>query len=880
MNRNMLSAILCAVAALCSISTARGTILVYEGFHQGDWTGITATGSQQINKATTTGNYSTGFTVGSKWSMADSTTQISVSGTDYGLSLPAVMTAKGFTTCGGAAQCNLGSDNNELRGGRHDFSSNTLKVSSGTLYVRALLRLTAPAAAKLNSVATPASNANGSYFGFGLIGSTSSSKYAPTTTSNKSSCSFLMWKNSDGTLILSLCLIDAAGTLSHYPLVTGVTLDSTYLCYAEIGVGASTDGAELVRAGAVDTADFTGAVSWAALDGASDTVEVQLITDSAYPKSMAFTGPYGTNGGSFRADELVVGTEMKDILPVGGVFSVSGTGSPTVTTNSFSTAWLLVADEGVTADAGLVWSMDEAFTTATTNLLGTGLSADTRTAALTGLEPAMTYWWKIYADNGTEVAETTPASFTTIGAPILGDATATVTEQSAAYSVALAEAALENTLSTFVSVFYGTDGETWTELPLGSASAAETFSGSVNNLGYGVTYQWFARASATMEGGRVLSTDSVTNSFTTLYNGDMYVDAAAENATPPYSTSATAAKTIAAALALAADGATIHVAEGLYTISNPLNVTSAVRILGDDPDPSRVVVSNTVGAGYNNGNHRVLYVNSAGAMVANVTLKGGSGWGRGSSGCGFAIGTSGGMVSNCVVEAGLTAGNQAMAGGAQLEGGCVTHTVFRKCKVGSDTTSNKNQGMSYEPGVLRLTKYSKAENCLFVDNTQEAGKALTLIRLEDNATLRNCTIVDSGLGNTNQYCAVFTPIYLTSANATVQNVVVAGVTNRIDGALCRPVWGRPANFLNGATDADIAGLGFPEGTVTGTAAEFFKDYANGDYTPKTGGPLVGKGANYEGMASVDLAGRARLVGRKVDIGCYEAGSSAFVIRVR
>ncbi len=45
---------------------SRGTVLVYEGFHEGDWTGITATGSQQIHKATTTGNYSTGFTAGAK----------------------------------------------------------------------------------------------------------------------------------------------------------------------------------------------------------------------------------------------------------------------------------------------------------------------------------------------------------------------------------------------------------------------------------------------------------------------------------------------------------------------------------------------------------------------------------------------------------------------------------------------------------------------------------------------------------------------------------------------------------------------------------------------------------------------------------------------
>jgi hypothetical protein len=106
------------------------------------------------------------------------------------------------------------------------------------------------------------------------------------------------------------------------------------------------------------------------------------------------------------------------------------------------------------------------------------------------------------------------------------------------------------------------------------------------------------------------------------------------------------------------------------------------------------------------------------------------------------------------------------------------------------------------------------------------------------------------------------------------------VTNRIDGALCRPVWGRPANFLNGATDADISGLNFPEGTVTGTVTEFFKGYVNGDYTPASGGPLYNAGANYEGLASVDLAGNPRKVGSKIDIGCYEGVASGISIRLR
>lgn len=124
---------LLALAVLLA-PVARGTVLVYEGFHEGDWTGITATGSQQVQNGTTTGNYSIGFAANSKWSMADTTTQISVSGTDYGLALPTVMTTKGFTTSGGAVQCNPSQNNSQLRGGCHAFTNNTLKVSSGTAF--------------------------------------------------------------------------------------------------------------------------------------------------------------------------------------------------------------------------------------------------------------------------------------------------------------------------------------------------------------------------------------------------------------------------------------------------------------------------------------------------------------------------------------------------------------------------------------------------------------------------------------------------------------------------------------------------------------------------------------------------------------------------
>ena len=549
-------------------------------------------------------------------------------------------------------------------------------------------------------------------------------------------------------------------------------------------------------------------------------------------------------------------------------FDVVTSGSPAVGIDSFSTDWTLVCD--TTADASLVYDTDETFATATTNSLGTGLSADTRTAKLSGLEPDTTYWWKIVANNGSETAETIASSFTTKGAPVLGTATATADGETASFSVALATAAMENTLATSVSVFYGTDGETWTELPLGSASEEQTFSGTVQSLGYGVAYQWYAKATATLAGGRVLSAQTDVASFTTLYNGDMYVDAAAQNATAPYSTTATAAPDIATALALAADGATIHVAPGQYPFQSELSIEGAIRIIGEGDTVSSVVVSNAHESGNARQHQRLFVINHAEALVANLTMQKGEGYGD-QDGGNFYIGSAGGMVSNCFVEAGYARDN-AQAAGGWLEAGVVTHTVFR----GNRSNSGSANWSGNRAGVLQLNGQARAENCLFVNNPQY--KAVTLINLGGSSVMRNCTIVDSGLSVTNEYCKEWSALRIASG-ATVQNVVIAGVTNTVDGSAVLPTE-TVAKFANGAVDGDISELAFPEGTIIGTAASFFKDYANGNYTPKTRGPLVGKGANYEGMASVDLAGRARLVGRKVDIGCYEASSSAFVIRVR
>ena len=303
---------------------------------------------------------------------------------------------------------------------------------------------------------------------------------------------------------------------------------------------------------------------------------------------------------------------------------------------------------------------------------------------------------------------------------------------------------------------------------------------------------------------------------------------------------------------------TVHVAPGLYPISNPIVVTNAIRVLADDPDPSRTVVSNTFDVNWGNQNKRICYINHPDAFVANLTMQKGQYY-YGAHGGNICIGSAGGTVSNCVIEAGATSGN-AQAAGAYLEGGTVTHSIFRKNRSSSGTAHWDGKWK----GVLYMKGSSRVENCLFADNSHTVP--VVLIGLAGSSAMRNCTIVDTGLASTNEYCNVFAVLNIESQNATVQNVVVAGVTNTIDGATCSVI-GSTGRFLNGAFDGDATDL--PAGTVTGTASSFFKDYENGDYTPSFSGPLANVGVEYEGMAAVDLAGKKRKVGKHIDIGCYE-----------
>lgn len=356
---------------------------------------------------------------------------------------------------------------------------------------------------------------------------------------------------------------------------------------------------------------------------------------------------------------------------------------------------------------------------------------------------------------------------------------------------------------------------------------------------------------------------------------DVYASSGNANAQFPYETPETAAATIVAAVDAAVDGTRVHVLAGTFSSHPTVNLLKAVAVFGETGDPADATV-------LAKGNERAFYLNNPAASVANLTLSGSS-QANGKTVC---VEGSGGTVSNCVIQSAAYSTGWGSCGMAYGVNALFTHCVFRGyCRI--STGDNPAGGVA-----IKLAKTSRLENSIVtnITTTTDRGNG-HIVAAQSGSSVANCTIVasvmpnptstglnvDSSSAATN--CVVYGVVATEPVYEYVDNLDGTITTNQVGSLHPAAPWsGTAANFVNCATDGDAA--------INGTClridegAKFFNDYANGDYTPKTGGPLVGKGANYEGMASVDLAGNPRKVGSRIDIGCYEASSSAFIIIVR
>lgn len=361
----------------------------------------------------------------------------------------------------------------------------------------------------------------------------------------------------------------------------------------------------------------------------------------------------------------------------------------------------------------------------------------------------------------------------------------------------------------------------------------------------------------------------------------IYVWSGSRSPKAPYDTWDCAAANIPEAVRFADDGATVIVTNGTYAVAeggkaeNLIKIEKAVRLVSFDGIPSNTVIQcPTGGTGWNNQDQRAVYLNHGAAFVSGFTLANGSAYGR----CGsqIAIDANGGTVSNCVLRKGY-ARNVNIGGAAWINcpSGLVTHCVFDDVRI--DNVDKSARAGFCLGGTYVTSKGGRVENCLFKNIHGGGNGGGSVLRLEGGSAV-NCTIVDA----TSYYMQG--AINVTSDDAQVVNCVEYAVSNlhasvEYEYSTDDPPVPIATNYIAAATGwtgktAPFLRCAFetatlPNDTCLKTDAAAFADYANGDYVPAVGGALYNKGMTLENPPDVDLSGKPRVVGRAIDIGCYE-----------
>lgn len=337
----------------------------------------------------------------------------------------------------------------------------------------------------------------------------------------------------------------------------------------------------------------------------------------------------------------------------------------------------------------------------------------------------------------------------------------------------------------------------------------------------------------------------------------VYVTPGTGSGTFPYNTPESGFANIKSAVDNAIDGNTLLLGAGTYETTSELVVDKSIAILGTAAKPEEVIVRNTVAS----QGHRTMRVENAGAFVANLTIE------NGYNNIGANLRLASGVVSNCVIRGGTAVANSNGAGsGVEFAGaGTLTHCVV---------TNNVVQGTSSDGGMTGgaiylpyNSKNGRISNCLVAYNryvtsgeTVKVGTAGIRFFGENNETkVENCTIVANTVEGTLSDDSA--GIYCTSWSVRFRNNIVVGnyetgkerfTAAKIDEQHCTNV--------GNLTDAEAS------------PTAIFKDFSNGDFALKAGSSACDKGVDPSVIPSVDIAGKPRVFGKAIDIGCYECQS--------
>ena len=337
----------------------------------------------------------------------------------------------------------------------------------------------------------------------------------------------------------------------------------------------------------------------------------------------------------------------------------------------------------------------------------------------------------------------------------------------------------------------------------------------------------------------------------------------------PYNTPETGYASLKTAVQNSYDGYTLLLGEGVHETADQISFNKALKIRGLGATPDAVVVSNTV-ATPNTYYHRTLEVNNANAFVENITIANGCVRNQNGGNLRLVLG----VVSNCVIRGGLVVADNGNAAGAAVELGAnnVTGTpTLTHCVITNNIVRGTSNEGSSAGGAIYIpygAKTGRISNCLIAHNryvpsveTIKAGAAgIRFNGSNDNAQIENNTIV----ANTVEGALAddSAGVYCTTWYGRLRNNIIVGNYETEKGRYTSVRMDKEhGTYVNNITDDEAS------------ATSLFKNYAKGDFRPNSNGKAYDAGTSgLTLLPSIDLAGKPRIFGKAIDVGCYECQS--------
>ena len=319
--------------------------------------------------------------------------------------------------------------------------------------------------------------------------------------------------------------------------------------------------------------------------------------------------------------------------------------------------------------------------------------------------------------------------------------------------------------------------------------------------------------------------------------------------------------------ALATGVGEIVVCPGTYTISETVAVGTPVSIRGATGNPADAVIYAPAVDGL-----RVMNLQSAGAVVSGLTLRGGMVHLAAGDG-GSVLYMTGGMATNCVLER----GDNYYKGAVTISNGQIVDCVIR-----NNTAAHSTQEAS------ALTLYGGVvDRCVITGNVTTAsingstrGEAVTLAG--EQAVLRN-SLVAWNIGHEAGGVRIVNAMEFSNCTIATNKARVKCAGVRAEG---RPltcanniVWGNVApsipNVDNPLVFTYSCGPELIEGVGNTGETPRFKPAGGHAFQLHGASPLLNAGFRLNWMDGArDLVGRPRILGNGPAMGCYEVPYSA------